>query len=219
MAGKNLFDQDNIFNTVMTRIFDLMLLSILWLLCSLPIITIGASTTALFYMTMKMVRNEEGAIVKGFFKTFCENFRQSIPLTIVFIAFVIVLVADFHILGSSQNGMDNILYGGCIALLIGGGAVFSYVFPLAAKFENSAKNTIINAAKIAVTHLIQTILLLVLNGAVFIWFFLSPETFSLIFWIWIFVGTGVIAYIDSLLLVRIFDEFIPDNRRELKDIE
>lgn len=217
MSGNKLFQQDNIFNTVMTRIFDFMLLSVLWIICSLPIITIGASTTALFYMTMKMVRNEEGAIIKGFFKAFRENFRSVLGLTIVFLVFVGVLAADFHILGSSKGGMASVLYGGCIALLLMGAAVFSYAFPMAAKFENTTKNLIVNAAKIAATHFVQTIILLVLNGFVFVWFFLSPETFSLIFWIWIFVGTGLVAFLDSVFLVPVFDEFIP-KKEVVKDM-
>lgn len=215
MSGNKLFQQDNIFNTVMTRIFDFMLLSVLWLICSLPIVTIGASTTALFYMTMKMVRDEEGAIIKSFFKAFRQNFRSVFGVTIVFLLFIGILAADFHILGSAKGGMASILYGGCIALLLMGAVVFSYVFPMAAKFENTTKNLIINAAKIAVTHFPQTLILLILNGFVFVWFFLSPETFSLIFWIWIFVGTGLVAYLDSIFLVPVFDEFIP--KREVPE--
>lgn len=218
MSGSKLFQQDNIFNTVMTRIFDFMLLSVLWLICSIPIITIGASTTALFYMTMKMVRDEEEAIIKGFFKAFRQNFRSVFPLTILFLVFVGILVADFHILGSSKEGMAAVLYGGCIALLLAGTAIFSYAFPMEAKFENTTKNIIVNAAKIAVTHLPQTAILLGLNGFIFLWFLISPETFSLIFWVWIFVGPGVVAYLDSIFVVCIFDEFIPKREENIEEL-
>lgn len=65
-----IFDQDNKYNQFMTKIFDLAVLNILWTLTSLPLITIGASQIALYTMTLKMVRNEEGKIVAGYFKNF-----------------------------------------------------------------------------------------------------------------------------------------------------
>ncbi len=210
--GSGMFQQDNTFNNIMTKIFDVVLLNVLWLIGCLPIITIGASTTALYYMTMKMVRDEEGGITKGFIRSFKENFRQSVPLTLMFLVFVGVLAADFHILGSSGENSSSMMYGICITILIIGGAVFGYVFPLLAKFENTVRNTLSNAARIALTHLWQTAVIVVLNLLPVIWLLVSPETFAKVFWIWFFAGTGASAYINSMLLVKIFDKFIPEEQ-------
>ena len=68
---------DNPVISGMSRIFDMMCLNVLWLVCSLPIFTIGASTTAMYTVMLKVVKNEEGYIVKGFFKAFKENFKKS----------------------------------------------------------------------------------------------------------------------------------------------
>lgn len=76
MAAKDIFRPDNLFSEVMTKIFDILLLNILWLICCIPVITFGASTTALYYVMMKLVRDEENGIVRGFFKAFKENFRH-----------------------------------------------------------------------------------------------------------------------------------------------
>lgn len=84
MTARDIFKPDNLFNEVMTKIFDILLLNFLWLLCSLPVISFGASATALYYMMMKLVRDEESGIVRGFFKAFKENFRQSLPVTALF---------------------------------------------------------------------------------------------------------------------------------------
>lgn len=208
MSMKEMFQQDNMFNAVMAKIFDLILLNILWLVCCIPIITIGASTTALYYMTMKMVRNQESGVVKGFFKSFRQNFRQSVPMTMLLLVFAGVLIADFHILSGSKSQGASIFYGVCVTLLLIGGAIFSYAFPLLAKFENTVGKMMTNAAKIAVTHLPQTAVLVAINFAPFLWFLISPETFSMVFWIWFFAGTGISAFVNSMLLVKIFDEFI-----------
>lgn len=221
MSVKEVFQQDNPLNAVMTKIFDLIVLNILWLVCCVPIITIGASSTALYYMTLKMVRNQESGIVKGFFKSFRKNFRQSVPVTLLLLLFVGILVTDFHILGNSGQKGNSVMYGVCITILIMGSAVFSYTFPLLAKFENTVRNTILNAAKIAVTHMKQTAVILVINFIPLLWLLISPETFSMVFWVWIFAGTGVSALLNSMLLVRIFDEFIPKDNKEdnLENIE
>ncbi len=105
MAVKDIFQPDNLFSEVMTKIFDILLLNILWLVCCVPIFTFGASTTALYYVMMKLVRDEENGIVRGFFKAFRENFRQSLPITGLFFLFAAVLTVDFHVLG--QNGTER----------------------------------------------------------------------------------------------------------------
>lgn len=213
MAANELFQPDNLFNRTMTKLFDILLLNILWLLCSIPVITIGASTTALYYVTMKMVRNREGGIIKSFFRAFKENFLQSLPLTLLYLLFMAVMFADFHILGMSDEKGSALMYGGCITILIIGTAVFSYVFPLLAKFENTVKNTLINGMKIAVGHPAQTLIILFINILPIAWFLISPETFSAVFWIWVFAGTGLSAYVNSLFLVPVFDEFVPEEER------
>ena len=85
----NLFD-----NPIMHgigRIADFIILNLLWLVCSIPIITIGASTTALYTVMLKVVKNEEGYIARGFLKAFKENFKQSTLLMVVFVSLVILL--------------------------------------------------------------------------------------------------------------------------------
>ncbi|XBX09243.1 YesL family protein [Enterocloster clostridioformis] len=202
---KKIFDQDNAFNRILTRMFDLMLLNILWFLCCIPIITIGASTTALYYMTLKMCRDEEGKIAEGFFRSFCQNLKQSIPITLMLLAAVFLLIFDIHVWGSTKEEGAGLLYGSCVALMIMAAAIFSYVFPLLARFDNTVKNLIANACRLAATHLVQTILILIINGIPFTWFMISPGTFSLVFWIWFFIGTATEAYLCSCLLVKIFD--------------
>ena len=67
---------DNMIIRVLTRIFDFILLNILWVVCSIPIVTMGASTAALYSVMLKITKNQEGYIIKDYFKAFRENFRQ-----------------------------------------------------------------------------------------------------------------------------------------------
>ena len=74
---RSFFDLDNPFIQFLNRLTDVVILNVICLICCIPIVTIGTSITALHYVTMKMARNEEGYIVRDFFKSFRENFRQS----------------------------------------------------------------------------------------------------------------------------------------------
>ena len=73
---RSFFDLDNPFIQFLNRLTDVVILNVICLICCIPIVTIGTSITALNYVTMKMARNEEGYIVRDFFKSFRENFRQ-----------------------------------------------------------------------------------------------------------------------------------------------
>ena len=80
------FNMDNKFFVFMGRIADLCMLNILCIVCCIPVITAGASLTALYYVTMKMVRNEESYIFRSFFKSFKQNFKQATVINLIMLA-------------------------------------------------------------------------------------------------------------------------------------
>ena len=154
MAFKDNFRGDSAYTQIMTKIFNIFWLSILWLLCCIPVITIGASTIALYYVMLKLVKDEETTVTREFFHSFKQNFLQSLPVTVIVLVVVVVLVADFHILGAAGRAQGaSFMYGFCIVLGIICAAVFSYVFPLLAKFENTVKKTFENGARLAASHI------------------------------------------------------------------
>lgn len=211
MAFKDNFRGDSAYTQVMTKIFNIFWLSILWLLCCIPVITIGASTIALYYVMLKLVKDEESTVTREFFRSFKENFLQSLPVTVIFLVVAAVLVADFHILGGAKEQKASLMYGFCMALGVVCAAVFSYVFPLLARFDNTIKKTFENAARLAASHIGQTLVVTAVNLLPVIWFLVSPETFSVIFWIWVFVGGGVQAFVNSLFLGKIFDRLMEER--------
>ena len=89
-----LFNMDNKFFTVMGRVADLIMLNVVFLICCLPIVTIGASLTALHYVTLKMARNEESYIIRSFFKSFKQNFKQSTLIWILMAAVAVFLYME-----------------------------------------------------------------------------------------------------------------------------
>ena len=81
---------DNVIVRALNKICDMCCLNVLWLVCCIPVFTIGASTTALYTVMLKMVKNEEGYIFRGFFKAFKENFKQSTIMWLILLVLGIV---------------------------------------------------------------------------------------------------------------------------------
>ncbi|MCR5235153.1 MAG: DUF624 domain-containing protein [Lachnospiraceae bacterium] len=205
------FNLDSPFVQFMNRVADLMWLNILFLLCCIPVVTVGASVTAMYYVTLKMVRNEESYITKLFFKSFKQNFLQATVIWIIFITAGFLLFVDYRIL-SGQMGLniDNgtvrtVMQVLLIAVFIFYVFTITFVFPLLSKFDNTIKNTIKNAFIMSIRHFPATLGSIALLIIVFLLIYYIP-IMSMFAFILLF---SVSAYISSLMFVRVFDNYIP----------
>ena len=159
----------------MGRAADLFMLNVVFVICCLPVVTIGASLTALHYVTLKMARNEESYIIRSFFKSFKQNFKQSTIINLIMLLIAGVLYFDTNIVRQMGGSMSKVLYIIFIALGIIYLAVFLYIYPVLAKFYNSVKNTFRNAFLMSIMHLPYTILMARTSGY-------SPWPFCFLYW-------------------------------------
>ena len=207
-----LFNMDNKFFTVMGRVADLIMLNVVFLICCLPIVTIGASLTALHYVTLKMARNEESYIIRSFFKSFRQNFRQATVIHLIMLAVGIILYLDLNIASGMDGSISRVLY----ILLIAFGflylMIFLYIYPVLAKFYNSIRNTFRNSFLMAVRHLPYTILMAVITLApASVFLIQSFRVQSSVIMLLILLGFALEAFINGHFLVRIFDNYIPKD--------
>lgn len=165
----------------LSKMADLMWLNILTMICCIPIITAGASLTALNYMALKIVRNEEGYITRGFFKAFKENFKQSTAIWCLFLVVVCVLGIDYRIMTTTDVKIGNVMQ--MLILIIAMMSLFTllYVFPVQAKFSNSVMRTICNAFVLSIVQFPKTILMIILYVLpyvlVYLWNGIFPVSF------------------------------------------
>ena len=96
----SIFAPDGKLARCLNCIGNLMILNILTLICCIPLVTAGAAMTALYTMTMRMARNEEGSIVREYFQAFRENFKQATILWLIFGSLMVFLAFDIYILRS-----------------------------------------------------------------------------------------------------------------------
>lgn len=150
------FNMDNKFFVFMGRIADLCMLNILCIVCCIPVITAGASLTALYYVTMKMVRNEESYIFRSFFKSFKQNFKQATVINLIMLAAAALLYLDTRIAKAMADPMGKILAMIFALFTMIYLIILLYLYPVLAKFYNSIKNTFKNALLMGIRHLPYT---------------------------------------------------------------
>ncbi|MCR5507099.1 MAG: DUF624 domain-containing protein [Lachnospiraceae bacterium] len=216
-----LFNLDSPFVQFMSRVADLMWLNILFLVCCIPLITIGDSITAMYYVTLKMARNEESYITRSFFKSFRQNFLQATVIWLIFVLGGGLLLFDYRIISGAAgvsvgNGMLlNVMKVLLIVVLIFYTFTFIFVFPLLSKFDNTIKNTIKNAFIISIRHLPVT-LTCVAIGLVAVLGLAYVRIMTLFLFFLLF---SAVAYICSLMFVKVFDNYLPAEETAEEEIE
>ena len=195
------FDLDNPIMRILSRIADLLWLNILVVICCIPVVTAGPALTAMYYVTMKMVKNEENYITKMFFKAFKENFKNSAIIGLIFIAGVTLIRLDFWIMEYNEVWFSEyikypVLFLGFMMLLI-----YLYVFALQARFENSVKNTIKNAFLLSVTNLHYTLGLAIIQIIPWVALYYLESVAILVV---IFFGLAGVGFLSSYAYVAIF---------------
>ena len=160
----HLFNLDGPVLQFINKIVYSVYLNILWFICCIPVITIGASTTALFYVTLKISKNEEGSITKAFFHSFKENLRQGTVIWLILLAFGIILGIDGYVLYHMR--FENVFWTLCTAVFCVAAAAYAiilmYIFPLLARFDNTIGAMFKNALFIGVRFLFCTALMAVI---------------------------------------------------------
>lgn len=208
---QKLFSTENPVWQAMDKMGDLMILNFLFLLFSLPVFTIGASITALYTMTFKMLDETEGNLIKNFFKAFKANFKQATVIWLIVLAAGLFLAYDAYLSYVSTSIIAKILMGVVILVAIVYAMWVSWIFPVQSKFVNPIKVNMKNAALMMVIHMFPTTLLITVLNVVpllLLWFHTS-----LFFWLLpliAFLMFAFIAYNNSKQLKKAFADYIPE---------
>ena len=194
----------------LTKIADMMVLNILFCVTSIPLITIGASWTALYSVTLKMVRDEEGSVSRSYFRSFRQNFRQATLLWLGVLVVLALLVLDIRVLNGMAGGTaPGLLRVGVEILALLGIMVLQYLFPSLARFEASLADTLKNACMMALAHLPKTALMTAAAvGAVWITL-INNTTIAVGLMVWPLIGFSLMAFGNSGILRKIFDNYVP----------
>lgn len=182
------------------KMADLLWLNILTMLCCIPIITAGASITAMYSVTIKLVKKEEGYITRDFFKSFKTNFKQATLLWLIVLVVLVLFYGDYRILNYSSIEFPKILMVLLSAVFILCYFTYTYLFPLLSRYDNTIINIIRNSFLLSISNLPRTILIIVIQFIPIVALYFSQMVVPLI----LMFGLSFTAYLSSILFVGIF---------------
>lgn len=195
------FSVDSPFYRFISRLWDILQVNFFWLICSLPIVTLGASTAAAFRVCLKMVDDEEGYISRDFFKGFKENWKQGTVLEFLTLFCMYAVYLDIQIFEAVE---DNPIIFLIIAMV--SGFVFFlcliYAYPLIARYRNGLLATLKNSFTISRRFFGRTLMLcVVLAVEMIVWFFNTTTLF-----IGFFIGPACVIFTIAGVSLRIFQQ-------------
>lgn len=187
----------------------MLILNFIYVLSCIPIITIGASTTALYYTTLKMAENNESYVWRDYWKAFKSNLKQATVIWLIVFAGWAVIALDFLIAGGLSMQLGTVVAIGVVIVAVFMGILGLYVFPLLARFDNTVVKTMKNAVMIAIRHLPSTILIALIHAAPLLVAFVSIEAFLKGFIVIMLFAASPLAYLESKLFVKVFYRYYP----------
>lgn len=211
---KSIFSIDNPVFRAISRVGDMALLSLLWFAVSLPVFTIGASTTALYDCTIKIIRGRDSGIFKDYFRSFKNNFKQATGMFLIMAAIGALLVADMYYWAHTEGTFAFVMN----ALSLGAALIFCaallFLFPVQAVFENKVKDTMRTAFLMSVKHwYVSLMLLAVIFGISYV-----CSRIPVVAYVFLVIGTGTFAMIFSVQFITIFRKYNPElNPDELEE--
>lgn len=196
-----IFESDSGFSRFMNVLFDILYVGILWLVCSLPLITAGASATAAYYAMSKCVRHKTGYIGREFFHSFRANFRQITPLTLLFWLVEGVLAIDLYYVWTNENQLNNALFIVLLFILFAVAGIAVYICPILSRFHKKNMELIRTALYVLFRYLPITIAILIVFIVACLGIFLMP-------WAVFFIPGGYL-YALSFPMERILGKMMP----------
>lgn len=200
-----LFDMNNGFFRGLSKFVDCIYLSIIFVFSCIPIFTVGASLTALYYTVQKSLKNDRGYVGKEYWAAWRQNFKQSTLIWLLNLAMGIILYFDIQILKVMEEagnplGKAYVFFGVLMALMF---LWISYLYPYIARFENTTKAIMKNAAYMAILNLPRTLLiglLMVIFGLVI---YLIPIS--------VFLVPAVYTWLKNYNLEKVFRKYMSEE--------
>lgn len=213
------FNMDNPFFRFVNRIADMIVLNVVFLVSCVPIFTIGPALTALYYVAINTWGREDGYIFKMYIKSFKENFKQSTVMWLILLAVGVVLSVDVWYWVSqwklTGTGIYKPLTVVSVVMLMVYLMIFTFVWPLLAKFSNSNLGTIKNALAMVLTHVPETILIWAIFALVAFAVYIVSFARIAVF----FIGVSLIAYLQALVFRHIFKPYLGEEEHKTPEEE
>ena len=200
-----MFQPDSLLIRFLTKTCDLLFLNIMFVLSCVTIVFSGAAVASLYAVTLKMIRGQDYAPIKGFLRALRENFLPSFSATILLFLDMTLLAILRAALYAETLLMPPTLFVLLAIITILLTALLSWLFPLLARFENTFSRHLNNAVRLSLVNLPVTFLLTTVNLLPLLLCLLIPPSLGVVFAFWLLFGFAAGAWVNSFYLNRIFE--------------
>ena len=179
-------------------------------------VTIGPALTALYSLTLRMVRNEDSYVLKSYFVAFKENFKISFVSWLILLGVLVVSIVDYRISLLLITGAGTFLSIISLILIFLCFVVALYLFPYIARFENTLKYSFKSAIFMAIASIPYTLLLIAITGFFVVFFvFLLPIQYTIL--AGLLFGFAFLAYVQALIFKKVFVKYEPERGEKVEE--
>lgn len=212
---KELFSFDGGFMSFLNVVSDICIISVLWILCCIPLVTAGASTTAAYYTIVKVVRKQRGGLRQEFFKSFKLNFKDSLFINIIYLIIGLILAININLMYKSldtatTNLNFNLLFIYIVLLLMIIGAMI-YTYPALSRFSMRRMQLVRFSLFAMFRHFPSTIVLLTM--------FILSLVIMAVLPIGVIFMPGICLYVYTIIMERILRKYMSNEMIEQWDGE
>lgn len=205
----NFFNYEGGVFSALNKTCDILFLGLLWILFCIPIVTIGASTTALYYTTAKVIRKENGYVFKQFWHAFKSNFFNGTIFTVILLILSAIFIMNFNYVNQVQATSSKVLFYVYVVMVYFIFSTVIYLFPALSRFEMKRLDLIKLSFFMATRHLPSTILMqLILAMSAFL-LYLIPFAIIII--------PPLTCLSISFIIEKVFKKYMPESKEEDAD--
>lgn len=198
---QHIFSYDSPFMKKLCLVGNLALLNILWLICCLPVFTIGAATTAMHSVLYKYIEGIDDDVARPFFKAFTANFKQATIIWLPALVVVILLALDALYLYTNATGLMLLMWIPFAVIALIWAVIMTYAFPILARYDSPTRNIIQNSVLLFVMDLVPSIFVLLMNLVPWVMFVLWPDIYMRLGLMALcFSGSAISYWNDKVLL-------------------
>lgn len=193
------------FYNIMDKLGDLFYLNIYFFITCIPIVTIGASITALYTVTNKMVTDDEPPVKQEYFRAFKANFKQSTIIWLIDLVYIYLMYIQLGIVMTNQSEGAKMLFVVLGFEFILAAFAIPLQFPLVARYENTTFNMIKNALILSLAYLSVWFRMFFIWMFPIVIYYLNPKIMFYTWYLWALILTSLFAYACSMFLRKFYD--------------
>lgn len=201
------FNSDNSVMRALSKIFDMGVLTLIYLVFCIPIVTIGAATTSLYYVSAKVLRHNRSYVWREFWSSFKTNFVQSTIVWVITAIVTVLLIFNMQIVGATTDSTKGgYMVGAYLAILFILLCISCYVYPIISRFGTKLSQILRLSLYCAFRHFLHTLVMVAILAATVALIYLGMITNVILIFIF---APGLAGFVYTFPMEHVMKKYMP----------